>query len=327
MSTRSAGVELRPDYREAVAAAIRAPSLHNSQPWRFRSRGDRLEVWLDAARRLPAADPSGWAARVAIGAAVFNLRLAVAVQGWQPVVRLLPDPAQPDLMAVVSPSHRHPVAPAQQRLWEAIWHRHSNRGRFLPDPVPADARARLVAAATAEGCWLELLIGLGPVTAVAAITQVSNQILMRDPAYRAELAHWTRSGEVADGIPAATGGPSSTPEDLLAVGPSYRPRTAGPDFELHPLVAALGTVADAPGDQLVAGQGLQRVLLSATADGLAVSMLSQAIEVASAREQLRLALQRSGPPQMVLRIGYGQPGTLTARRAVADVLEEADPQP
>lgn len=279
-------------------------------------------MWWDPRRRLPVADPDGWAARLAIGAAVYHLRLDLAVQGWQPEVRLLPDPDRPDLLAVVSPGTRRPATPADRRLWQAIWRRCSNRSRFRPDPVPADARARLVAAATAEGCWLELLIGAGPVAAVAAIIEASNRVLMRDPAYRAELAQWTRPGEAADGVPAEAGGPRVEPAELMAVAPAYRPRTAGPDFGLYPLVAVLGTVADTPGDQLVAGQALQRVLLTATADGLATSMLSPPIELPSAREQLRLALRRSGPPQLVLRIGYGPPGTPTARRPVADVLDD-----
>ena len=85
--------------------------------------------------------------------------------------------------------------------------------------------------------------------------------------------------------------------------------------------ASWGTAGDAHADQLTAGYALQRVLLTITDLGLAVSMLSQPIEVAAAREQLRLALGRFGAPQMVLRIGYGQPGAMTARRDPAEVID------
>jgi nitroreductase len=313
------------DYRTAVGAALRAPSLHNSQPWRFRVRGDVLEVRCDLQRRLPASDPTGWAARLAIGAALFNLRLAVAMQGWEPAVRLLPEPADPDLLAELSPGQRRPATQAEERLWQAIWRRHSNRAPFWPDPVPTDARARLVAAAAAEGGWLALLIGAGPVNALAEIAQTANQALMRDPDYRAELAAWTRNGRAAaDGVPTDAGGPSPAPQDLLPQRPFGRQlRGPGGDFEPQPLVAVLGAVGDTPGDQLVAGQALERVLLTATDDGLAVSMVSQPIEVASAREDLRLALHQYGAPQMVLRIGYGMPASVTPRRRVEDVLDHS----
>jgi nitroreductase len=310
------------DYRAAVAAAVRAPSLHNSQPWRFRVRGDALEVRLDPQRRLAASDPTGWAARIAAGAALLNLRFAVAVQGWESEVRLLPHPSDPDLLAELRPGQRRPATQADERLWQAIWRRHSNRAPFWPDQVPADARTRLVAAATAEGGWLALLIGSGPVNALAQIAQTANQVLMRDPEYRAELAAWTRSGRAAaDGVPTDAGGPSPAPQDLLPQRPFGSHRAASHDFEPQPLVAVLGTVGDGPGDQLIAGQALQRVLLTATDAGLAVSMVSQPIEVASAREELRLALHQYGAPQMVLRIGYGTPASITPRRPVEDVLD------
>jgi hypothetical protein len=83
----------------------------------------------------------------------------------------------------------------------------------------------------------------------------------------------------------------------------------------------LGVTGNTAGDQLIAGQALQRVLLTATDAGLAASMISQPIEVPAAREQLRLALGRFGTPQMVLRLGYGRPGRPTSRRPVAEVLD------
>jgi nitroreductase len=117
------------DYVAAVEAATRAPSLHNSQPWRFLLRDGAIEVRVDPERRLPASDPTGWAARIAVGAAVYNLRLALAVQGWRPQARLLSANSDRDPQAVVEIGARRPATPDERRLWEAIWRRTRCRPR------------------------------------------------------------------------------------------------------------------------------------------------------------------------------------------------------
>jgi nitroreductase len=311
-------------FRAAVEAAVRAPSLHNTQPWRFRLRDGAIDVRADPTRQLRVADPTGWAVRIACGAAAFNARLALAVAGSEVKTHLRPDPTDLDLLVRLVPAGSRPATPAERHLYDAIPRRHSNRAPFFPEPVPASARASMIEATQAEGAWLELLIGPGPLAGVAEIAQAATRVLDRNPDYRAEMTAWTRVDEShGDGVPSAAGGPSPAPQDLLPARPfSGRPRGPGRDFESHPLVAVLGTPADSQRDQLVAGLALQRVLLTITGSGLAASMLSQPIEVDSARERLRIALGRYGAPQMVLRIGYGQPGFPTPRRDAQDVIDE-----
>ncbi len=308
--------------RTAATDAVRAPSLHNSQPWRFRLRDGGIEVLLDRGRRLPATDPSGWGARIACGAALFNLRLALAVAGTPATVRLRPYPTEPDVLARLVPDVPRRPTPTEQMLYGVIPHRFSNRAPFWPDPVPADVRWRLGEAARAEQGWLEMVIGVSAVNAFAEVARSANRVLERDPAYRAELAEWVRSAPAPDGVPAGAGGPLGEPQDLLpSRGFGGRSRAPGRDFEPEPLVAVLGTAGNTTTDQVVAGQALQRVLLTATDAGLGVSMMSQPIEVPGAREALRLSLGRFGTPQMVMRIGYGQPGSPTPRRSVDEVLD------
>jgi nitroreductase len=316
----------RTDLVAAVRAAVRAPSMLNTQPWRFRLRGGVLEVLADNRRRLSVADPTGWGIRIACGAALFNLRLAYAVHGTPARVTLRPDPTDPSLLARVEPGPPRPATPIERQLFAAVETRHSNRSPYWADPVPAEVRARLIDAARGEGAWLELLVGTGPVAAVAEIAQAASRVLHRDPAYRREMAQWIRPAQGIDGVPVAAGGPSPQPYDLLPNRPfSDRPRAPGRDFEPEPLVGVLGVAGNTAGDQLTAGQALQRVLLTAADAGLAAQMLSQPIEVAAAREQLRLALGRFGSPQMVLRFGYGQPANPTPRRPVDEVIEVAAP--
>jgi nitroreductase len=309
------------DLRHAVTAAVRAPSLHNSQPWRFRLRDGAVEVLADATRQLAVADSGGWAVRMACGAAVLNARLALAANGAPADVVLRPGGAERDVLARLTRSPARPATYVETDLAAAIPRRYSNRRPFWPDAVPADVRARLIEAARAEGAWLDLLVGMTALSGFAEIAQSADRVLRRDAGYQAEMSTWTHADAAPDGVPVIAGAPLAEPQDLLpqrAFGD--RRRGPGRDFEPEPLVAIVGTAWDRPLDQLVAGQALQRVLLTATDAGLACSMISQPIEVPAARDQLRRALGRSGPPQMAVRIGYGQPGRPTFRRAVDEVI-------
>ncbi|PRY32359.1 Acg family FMN-binding oxidoreductase [Pseudosporangium ferrugineum] len=307
--------------RLAAAAAVRAPSLLNSQPWLLRLRDGGIELLSDPGRQLTVADSGGWAVRIACGAATYNARLALAANGTPAEVVLRPYVDRPEVVARLTPGTPRPPTYAELDLHAAIPHRYSNRRPFWPDPVPKDARVRLIEAARAEGCWLDLLVGMTALSGFAQIARSADQVLRRDPMYQAEFAAWTHADSAADGVPVTAGGPAAEPQDLLPQRAfTDRRRAPGRDFEPEPLVGILGSAGDRPADQLIAGQALQHVLLTATDAGLASSMMSQPIEVPAAREQLRRALRRSGTPQIALRIGYGDPGRPTPRRDLDDVI-------
>lgn len=315
----------------AVAAAIRAPSLHNSQPWRFRRCRDEIHVLADPNRTPPVTDAESWATHIACGAATYNLQLAFAVAEQPMAVRWRPDANEPRLMAVLRPIDPRPPTPHQVRLYQAIPRRHSNRRPFLPRPVPVEVRRALVTAAVEEGVWIDLIVGAIGAAAVSEITHAASRVLHRNQAYATDPAPPNRRARTgATGIPEADRpDPAAESSDLDAESYDLLPqcplsdlvRGAAPNLTDDPLIAVLGTAGDTPRDQLHAGFALQRVLLTITDHGLASSLLSQPIEVPSAREQLRIALGRYGTPQMVLRVGYAEPASPTPRRPVAEVIE------
>jgi nitroreductase len=308
------------ELRIAAAAGIRAPSLHNSQPWAFRLREGAVDVIIGSGRGVDVGDRTRWAARVACGAAALNARLALAANGTPAVVQIRPDPTDAVLIARLAPAAALPASKVTQNLAGAIARRRSNRTPFWPEPVPADLRARLVNAAQEEACWLELLIGMTALSGFAEIAQSADRVLRRDPAYQADQAHWIDPSVAGDGVPVGAGTRVAEPQDLLPQRAySDHPRAQRRDFEEEPLIAILGSTGDSAGDQIAAGMALQRVLLTATDAGLATSMISQPIEVPSARDQLQRSLN-SGTPQMAMRIGYAQPGGLTPRGRLDDAI-------
>ncbi|MEV6474691.1 hypothetical protein [Streptomyces sp. NPDC051657] len=97
-------------------------------------------------------------------------------------------------------------------------------------------------------------------------------------------------------------------------------RRATATYEEHPQPAVLGTETDGPADWLRAGQAMERVLLAATRDGLATSMMTQPLERPELRSMARDPASRIGFVHIVFRPGYGPPAVAAPRRPVADVL-------
>ncbi|GAA2673089.1 Acg family FMN-binding oxidoreductase [Actinoplanes palleronii] len=305
-----------------VEAATLAPSLHNSQPWRFRIVGDGVEVRADRSRQLQALDPDGRELMISLGAAVFTLRVALRAAGWIPGTSLLPDPGDPDLVARVSLLRPQEPSADARRLAAVISRRHTNRGPFTDAVVPADAVEELRAAASFEDAELIVATPASRLI-ICGLGRIAEERLRSDGGYRAELGRWTRGPRGRrDGIPATAFGPWDAMErlpvrDFGLVHPQLSGRPER--FEPYPTIAVLTTVGDRVADWLRAGQALQRVLLVATRLGLSTTPISQPVEIPAIRETL--SDPRTGRwAQMVLRLGFAQSASATPRRTLDEVL-------
>ena len=311
-----------------LTAAGRAPSLHNSQPWRFRLTPHAIELHADPERRLPAADPDDRELRIACGAALFDLRLALHGLGVRPIVTTLPDRRRPTLLALVRAGGPKPATPDQLRLLHAIPRRRTNRHPYSDTPVTTQERYALRRAAQDEGGWLHLVVDRQQRAALRQIAERAHDTQMSNPQFRTEFEHWlTNSHPRSSGVPATAGGPLPESQDRWVLRDytrgTGRPRVPGKDFEAEPLIAVLSAHLTGPEAEIQVGQAMQRVLLTATAEGLAASFLSHVVEVPRARDELRRLIGATRPPQVVLRIGHGWPVPSTPRRGLADIVEPA----
>jgi nitroreductase len=64
----------------AADAARLAPSIHNTQPWRWVVRGDRLELFAAPERQLHEQDPRGRLMQLSCGAALHHALVALAAE-------------------------------------------------------------------------------------------------------------------------------------------------------------------------------------------------------------------------------------------------------
>lgn len=310
-----------------VSAACAAPSLHNSQPWRFEAAGGEFRLHGVPDRALRVSDPAARGLYISCGAALFNARIAARVSGLDIDVRLLPHPQYPfDVLAVMRYRRGHEPTPGERRIYESIWERHTDRRPYSSQQLPAKLISGLRASAEAEGGSLRLLSRHDTSTVLGLAAQAGHE-LAADSAHQDELHRWIRDG-----------GPDGIPRSALPLPARHAPSPVrGADFlaaaaevgrvqgayERHPQLAVLTTRHDEPQDWLRAGEALQHVLLVATLSGLSASFLYQLIE----RDDMRPGGDRTWPwpehPQMIIRLGYGL-GTLpTPRRGCDDVMQSA----
>jgi hypothetical protein len=321
---------MKVDFTSSVELARLAPSVHNTQPWRFRVQGDTLVLSRDPDRRLSAMDPSGRQQAISCGAALHLARLDLRLQGFDSVVDYVPAGGPADDLAVVRPVPGHEVA-TQDVIWSrAARSRHTQRERFAARPVDPAVVAGLRAAAEVHGAWVRV-IGPDELPSLAVLLSHAEELEQDDPAYQAELAEWTRRPATAhDGVPPeATSDPTGRAStvrlrDFAPAGgdAAVRPTTAPaePPTAEHPLTIVLGTEADRLVDWLHAGEALMDLWLRATVEGVQASPLGQVIDLEWTRERLGAELGVVGHPQMVLRLGYAHPGPDTPRRPVSEVL-------
>lgn len=327
--------------RRAAVRATLAPSVHNTQPWRFVLGRDTLEIRSDASRRLAVLDPTGRQMMISCGCALFNARVALEAAGYRPVIERFPDPLRTEIVARVTVADGGTEAPAGSGvgagesagdsaiggLNAVIDLRRTNRRRFADDVVPEDFVAELVEAAQREGARLTPITRPEQRISVAVLSQRADAEQNADPAYRAELRSWSTDDPMrVDGVPATVvprGGGGAQDEvpirdfDTDGVGALPNETHSGADQCL----LLLGSPGDGPADWLRAGEALEHVWLEITRHGFAMSPLTQIIEIAATRALLRHDLGLSMQPHVLLRVGRAAPTPATRRRRLVDVLE------
>jgi len=311
--------------RRAVDYGVLAPSVHNTQPWRFELHADRLVVRADRSRQLAALDPTGRELVQSVGAALFNIRVGIAASGWSAAVQPLPDPGDSDVLAVVLPVAPTPD-PALAVLADAVAVRRTNRRAFVAAELPDAVLRGLTAGAAAEGALLVPVLHETHRRLLARLTQQADRLQHAEAGYRAELRRWTnRRPEDGDGVPAI-----AVPHvdgrqhddlplrdfDTTGAGGLPAETSSGVDGTL----LLLATRTDEPLAWLQCGEAMERVLLELTALGWSASPFTQLIEVPLTRTQLRSALTWDAHPQLLLRVGYADPSPPTPRRPVDEVV-------
>jgi nitroreductase len=308
-----------------VSLAVRAPSVHNSQPWRWRIGECTMDLYADRDRHLPATDPDERDLLLSCGASLHHALVALAASGWQAKVHRFPDAADPNHLAVLE-VYRRAAGELDIALAAAIPRRRTDRRLYNSWPVPAADIGLMGARAARAGVMLRLVESLPKLRHIVA---ESVRLHATDYDYLSELTIWSGRYASRAGVPAR-----NTPQpDRTAPIPARRfagPALAQPTGTVAEddaaVVLALGTKDDSQLSRLRAGEATSLVLLSATAMGLASCPVTEPLEISATRSAVQEEVfGGDGYAQMLLRVGWApvnaEPLPSTPRRPLTDVVE------
>ena len=311
--------------RAVLALATHAPSVHNTQPWRWRVGPDRLDLYADPSRYLPHADPDGRNLMLSCGAALHHCTVALAAMGWHATVNRMPDPATAAHLASMTVEPQSP-GELDVMLAAAIPRRRTDRRTYSAWPVPWGDVALMGARAARSGVMLRQ-IDLIPQLSAAVADAVARH--SADPDYLRELAAWSGRHGSASGVPARNT-PDPEPDAVLPArafaDPALDQAPHSTPGEDNGVVLALGTEEDDCLARLRAGEATSLVLLSATAMGLASCPVTEPLEIPETRATVRAdVFGASAHPQMLVRVGWAPVGAdplpAAPRRPIDEVAE------
>ncbi|CAM3633554.1 Acg family FMN-binding oxidoreductase [Smaragdicoccus niigatensis] len=310
----------------AVALASRAPSLHNSQPWRWKFDRAGLNLFTDRTRLIPSTDPTGRELMLSCGATLDHLRAAMASIGWKTAVERFPNPNNLLHLAQVTFAPSEFVTEADRKRARAIEDRRTDRLPFGP-PIGWTMFETVVRPLLPDDVEMTV-VSEGAMSDIRRASELADNIRRYDSRYHAALHDWTSRRDTNDGVPA----------DALLTADENQRVPAGRAFPMHDggnrrpaviedsaKIVVLSTDSDQLTDLLRCGEAMSTVLLEATMSGYATCPLTHIVELQSSRSSVKKGVGGDRLPQVLIRIGSRPEQDFTPpqtdRRPVSEILE------
>lgn len=313
--------------RNAVRLACHAPSLHNSQPWRWTVEGGTVMLFLDKDRVLSSTDHTGREALLGCGAVLDHFRVAMAAAGWETHLDRLPNPNDRMHLASVDFSPLEYVTDGHRARADAILARRTDRLPFAEPLGWKSIAPQLQRAVTSDAVRLDLVPDeLRPELAKAS--DLAESLRLHDSAYHSELDWWTGPFETSDGVPRSAL-VSAAESDRVDVGRNFPViHNSERRFQLghdEARILVLSTYDNEATSVLECGEMLSAVLLEATMAGLATCTLTNITELWPGRETVASLIGQTTTPQLLVRAGlapeFEELAPATPRRPIDEVFE------
>ncbi len=279
--------------------AILAPSSQNSQPWKFNASGDEIRLFADKTRWLAVSDADQRELYISQGTALENLLVAADHFGYGYNVTY--PSGNGSLVAVIklTPGSGHSQDP---KLFKAIVDLRTNQNPYEAKEIPESSLQALENTSLNKDVKLVLASDANTRNEFRNLTLSADQKQYTDPNYKSELGHSIGEGMM---------GPTSIQAVLAQLRVLFLDISADQtkkDSDLVNSTPTLGFIISDGNDrvsQIKSGQLLERIWLEATAMGISLQPMSQALEMPDTKAELaKLLSPDSGNIQQVFTLGY-----------------------
>ena len=325
--SRSNNISLA-DFEFLVSKAVKAPSGHNTQPWKFRQNESAVEIRPDFDRRLPVVDPDDRELFVSLGCAAENLCLAAQTKGYKSAVSV-------GDKGVITVSLAEEAGVKPSPLFNQIDARQTNRSVYTGEEIALDSLKKLQSIRSEKGISVHYYARqTKQFNDIEQYVLQGNTRQMQKEAFKAELKSWMRfnkkhQDQTLDGLSYAVFGAPNVPRWMAEPIMSMAINAKTQNKADHKKIASAShlilftTRENSRSEWVNLGRTLQRFLLTATELGIAHAYLNQPNEEAKIAAEMAKTLDLDGEyPTVLLRIGYGEQQAYSKRRPVEDVIIE-----
>lgn len=310
------------ELTELLAYAAKAPSGHNTQPWKFRAGGNTVQVLPDFELALPVVDGNHRELYISLGCAVESLCIAAHHFRFDAVV------TRQNREGITIELTRNEAC-EENSLFRQIAKRQTNRSVYTGKKISGTVCEALQCVPAEKGVSFYLTDVDSPDGhRLAGWVFKGNECQMSDPAFKNELLSWMRfnarqSAATRDGLVYNVFGNPPLPRFLakpivsLFLKPDKQNKADREKIRSSSHFVLFTCRTDTPGMWINAGRTLQRFLLRTTELGIACAYLNQPCETPALAEEMRRSLPiRENHPVVLLRAGYAAPVPYSPRREI-----------
>ncbi|MBC7943002.1 hypothetical protein H7X68_00670 [Candidatus Saccharibacteria bacterium] len=311
------------NYEQLIAYAIKAPSGHNSQPWKFKIEGNVVEIYPDYSHELPVVDPDHRELFISLGCAAENLVLAG--KAWGLNARVYTPSGVDDAIRV-----EFTKGLALDAHWLLLMDkRQSNRHKYTGKPIPQADLTRLQNVEGEVGIKAKIVTDQSAKLQLVELVQEANSEQMKNQAYKDELITWMRFNKreartKGDGLTYAVLGNPALP--FRAIGSMIVKSFLKPDKQnsrdnaLLDSSSAFMVFSIQKNDKtnwIKLGRYFERIALTATELGIVNSHYNQPFETKSLEGKVNsLTFLNGSYPCLMIRLGYAKPMPYSPRRSI-----------